>query len=155
MAQPNETFDAYDAIGNREDLSNIIHNISPTLTPFQNNITRGKATNILHEWQTESLDAVDPNNAHIDGDDATGDAITPTVRVNNQCQILRKTIIHVIMNHYNIFTTYFLNINCFKFMLSKVVFNVSYQKLYILVIRQSVKMHIVIFIIFNITYKLV
>lgn len=93
MAQPNETFDAYDAIGNREDLSNIIHNISPTLTPFQNNITRGKATNILHEWQTESLDAVDPNNAHIDGDDATGDAITPTVRVNNQCQILRKTII--------------------------------------------------------------
>ena len=93
MAQPTETFDAYDAIGNREDLSNIIHNISPTLTPFQNNIARGNATNILHEWQTESLDPVDPNNAHIDGDDALGDAINPTVRVNNQCQIMRKVIV--------------------------------------------------------------
>ena len=93
MAQPTETFDAYDAIGNREDLSNIIHNISPTLTPFQNNVSRGTASNILHEWQTEELDPVDPNNAHIDGDDATGDAINPTVRVNNQCQILRKVIV--------------------------------------------------------------
>jgi len=93
MAQPTQTFDFYDAVGNREDLSNIIHNISPTLTPFQNNIGRGTATNIMHEWQTETLDAVDPNNAHIDGDDATGDPIEPTIRVHNYAQIMRKTIV--------------------------------------------------------------
>lgn len=93
MAQPAETFDAYDAVGNREDLSDVIHNISPTLTPFQNNIGRGKATNIKHEWQVESLDDVDEDNAHIDGDDASGDAITPTTRVDNYCQIMRKVVI--------------------------------------------------------------
>ena len=34
MAQLTNTFETYDAVGNREDLQNIIYNITPTDTPF-------------------------------------------------------------------------------------------------------------------------
>jgi len=34
MAQPTNTFDTYDSIGEREDLSDVIYNIAPTDTPF-------------------------------------------------------------------------------------------------------------------------
>lgn len=55
MAQPTNTYDTYDLVGGREDLADIIYNISPTDVPFQSNIGRGKATAVLHEWQTDSL----------------------------------------------------------------------------------------------------
>ena len=50
MTQPTDTFSSYDAIGNREDLSNIIYDISPTETPFMSGIARVPATATLHEW---------------------------------------------------------------------------------------------------------
>jgi len=93
MAQPSETFDTYDAIGQREDLTDVIYNISPSDCPFMQTIGRGKASNTLHEWQTDSLASADGTNAHIDGDDATGTAIAPTTRVNNRCQISRKVVV--------------------------------------------------------------
>jgi len=49
MAQPAQTYDTYDITGQREDLSNIIYDVSPTMTPFMSNIGRGKATHTLHE----------------------------------------------------------------------------------------------------------
>ncbi len=91
MAQPTETFDAFDSIGNREDLADIIYNIAPTETPFMNGIRTGKAKNTLHEWQTDDLAAV-ATNAQIQGDDVVGDAVVPTVRVNNRTQISRKSV---------------------------------------------------------------
>ena len=54
MAQPAQTYDTYDITGQREDLSNIIYDVSPTMTPFMSNIGRGKATHTLHEWQTDT-----------------------------------------------------------------------------------------------------
>ena len=93
MAQPSETFDTYDAIGQREDLTDVIYNISPSDCPFMQTIGRSKASNTLHEWQTDSLASADGTNAHIDGDDATGTAIAPTTRVNNRCQISRKVVV--------------------------------------------------------------
>ena len=39
----------------REDLSDIIYDVSPTDTPFLSAIPKGKATNTLHEWQTDTL----------------------------------------------------------------------------------------------------
>jgi len=53
MAQPSNTYDTYDLVGAREDLTNVIYNISPTMTPFMANIGRGKSTSTLHEWQTD------------------------------------------------------------------------------------------------------
>ncbi len=57
MAQPTNTFDTYDSIGEREDLSDVIYNISPTDTPFLSSAAKVKASAVLHEWQTDSLAA--------------------------------------------------------------------------------------------------
>ena len=94
MAQPSETFDSYDgANSNREDLTNIIYNISPTDTPFMSSIGRVKVSATTHEWQTDSLAAHTANNKVIDGDEATNDAITATSRVTNLTQISDKVIV--------------------------------------------------------------
>ena len=34
MAQPTNTFDTYDSVGIREDLSDVIYNVDPSETPF-------------------------------------------------------------------------------------------------------------------------
>ena len=90
MALPASTFATYQAIGNREDLSDDIWKISPTETPFFSAVDKVKATAVLHEWQTQALANVDTSNAVLEGDDATTDAVTPTVRLSNICQISDK-----------------------------------------------------------------
>lgn len=90
MTQPADTFSSYDAIGNREDLADIIYDISPTETPFMNGIVKNTATATNHEWQTDALATASATNAVIEGDDATTDASTPTVRLGNQTQISDK-----------------------------------------------------------------
>jgi hypothetical protein len=90
MALPTNTFATYAAIGNREDLSDVIYRIDPTDTPFMSACEREKATAVNHEWQTQALAAVDTANAVLEGDDATTDAATPTVRLGNICQISDK-----------------------------------------------------------------
>ena len=91
MAQPTNTFETYDAIGNREDLSDIIYMISPTDTPFTGSIAENDASATLHEWQTDALAAQTSKNDHAEGDDTTAEAVTPTVRLTNQTQILKKS----------------------------------------------------------------
>ena len=91
MAQPTNTFSQYDAKGNREDLSDIIYDISPTETPFLSSIGKTKATSTKHEWQTDALAAAVSNNAVIEGDEATMDASVATTRVFNYTQISDKT----------------------------------------------------------------
>jgi hypothetical protein len=90
MATPANTTSTYDAIGNREDLSDIIYDISPTTTPFISGIAHGTAAATNHEWQTDSLATASDSNAVIEGEDATTTAATPTVRLGNITQISDK-----------------------------------------------------------------
>lgn len=90
MAQPTNTHSTYDAVGNREDLSDIIYDISPTETPFLSAIPKNKATSTKHEWQTHTLTAASSSNFVIEGDDATTDAATATTRLYNYCAISDK-----------------------------------------------------------------
>jgi hypothetical protein len=90
MGQPADTFSTYDSVGNREDLSDIIYDVSPTETPFLSAIPKGKSTSTKHEWQTRALTAASGSNAVIEGDDATTDASTANVRLFNYTQILDK-----------------------------------------------------------------
>ncbi len=90
MALPTNTFATYEAVGNREDLSDVIYRIDPTDTPAMTGFERAKATAVNHEWQTQALAAVDTSNYVLEGDDATTDAATPTVRLGNVCQISDK-----------------------------------------------------------------
>jgi hypothetical protein len=85
-------YNAHDAKGLREDLADVIYDISPTDTPFQSSIGRTKATAVYHEWQTDSLAAATTNNAAVEGADASDATLSPTVRLGNYTQILQKTI---------------------------------------------------------------
>jgi hypothetical protein len=91
MAQPTNTFDSYDAVGIREDLSDIITNISPEETPFYTKCRKTSASNTLVEWQTDALRS-SAANAHIEGDDTVADAATATSRLNNRTQIFKNAV---------------------------------------------------------------
>ena len=93
MAQPANTFDTYDAIGNREDLSDKIYMVSPEKTPVMSAGVRKKAEAKFHEWQRDSLATPNKDNAVIEGDDRTGTALTPTTRVANYVQLLDKVAV--------------------------------------------------------------
>lgn len=90
MTVPTGTFQAHTSIGNREDLSDVIFDISPTDTPFVSNIARGTASAVFHEWQTDALASASASNAQIEGDDMATNTATPTVRFGNYAQIMTK-----------------------------------------------------------------
>ena len=92
MAAPTNTFLTTAAIGNREDLTDVIYRISPTQVPVFSMAAKTKATNTLHEWQTQDLAAASSSNAQVEGDDATAKSVTPTNRLTNRTQILSKTV---------------------------------------------------------------
>ena len=92
MAQPSNTFDSYDAVGIREDLSDVITNISPEETPFHTKSAKTRARNTLHEWQTDSLRA-STSNAHIEGDATTAEARSATTRLGNYTQIFKNAVV--------------------------------------------------------------
>jgi hypothetical protein len=90
MANPVGTFQTYQAVGNREDLSDMINMISPTQTPFTSMAKKGKATNKLFNWQTDALAAA-ADNAQVEGDTPSNTTVTPTVNQFNVTQIASKT----------------------------------------------------------------
>lgn len=92
MAQVGNTFDSYDAVGIREDLSDVIYNITPDDTPFYSACKKTKAKNTLVEWQTDTLRSSGAN-AHIEGDETTFDAATATTRLNNRTQIFKNAVV--------------------------------------------------------------
>jgi len=86
MAVPSNTRETYGAIGIREDLSNIIYNISPMDTPFLNGCGRGTVDNTTFEWQTDELKAAAAN-TQKEGDDYASTAATEPRRLSNYTQI--------------------------------------------------------------------
>jgi len=92
MAQPSNTFDSYDAVGIREDLSDVIYNVSPEETPFYSKSGKTTAKNTLTEWQTDSLRASGAN-AHIEGDATAAEARTATSRLGNYTQIFKNAVV--------------------------------------------------------------
>lgn len=91
MAQPTNTFDSYDARGIREDLQDVIYDISPSETPFYSSVAKVTASNTYHEWQTDALRS-SAANAHVEGDDTTAEARTATSRLGNYTQIFKNAV---------------------------------------------------------------
>jgi len=91
MALPTNTYTSFDAIGNREDLSDMIYNVDPLETPFASKVKRTRATAVLHEWQTDALAGATVQ-AYLEGDDATADAAIATTRLTNRTQIFRRVV---------------------------------------------------------------
>lgn len=90
MTAPTGTFQRFTAIGLREELEDVIYEISPVDTPFMSNIQRKKTGSTFHEWQTDVLDSASATNAQIEGNDNDTNTATPTVRLGNYCQISVK-----------------------------------------------------------------
>lgn len=94
MAAPTNVYSRHSApTATREDLQNMIYNISPMETYFMNHIGRGSAKSTLHEWQIDALAAASTANAAIEGDDFSAQAVVDTTRLKNYTQIMRKEIV--------------------------------------------------------------
>jgi len=85
------TYTTYNQIGIKEDISDIIPNISPTTTPFLSSIGKESVHNTLYQWQEDSL-ASTAENAEVEGFTASDLTLSPTVMRSNYTQIQSKTI---------------------------------------------------------------
>ena len=94
MAAPVPATKSYDLSGNalKENLRDVIYDISPMDTYFMSNAGRGTAKSTIHEWQTDVL-ATAAANAQIEGDDFSANARTLPTRLKNYTQISRKDIV--------------------------------------------------------------
>lgn len=92
MTVATNTVQRVSRVGVREDLSDIIYNISPTDTPFVMAIGKGKADNTYVEWQIDTLVAASAQNKTVEGDDLTNDSRPATTRVGTYTQIMKKVV---------------------------------------------------------------
>jgi len=84
---------AYDLVGGalKEDLQDMIYDISPMETVFLNGIARLSCASTTHEWLTDAL-AAPTKNAAIEGDAHAPTARALPSRLKNYTQIARKDI---------------------------------------------------------------
>ncbi len=86
-------FDRYDLATSgdnvREDLSDVIYNITPTEVPAQANFGRGTSKQTLREWQIDELAAA-ASNAVVDGADFGSDESDEAFRIGVYMQISIK-----------------------------------------------------------------
>ena len=76
----------YQAVGNKEDLLDVITNISPLDTPMFSAFGKSKAKGTYHEWLSDELAAATAN-AHVEGADYVFARRNPRVRTGNYTQI--------------------------------------------------------------------
>lgn len=93
MGAPTAAYATYNQVGIREDLTDVIYDISPMDTYFTSKIRKNTATNTLHDWQTDALDSPSAANAWVEGDDFSAGAINPTTKLRNYTQIARKDFV--------------------------------------------------------------
>lgn len=92
MGVPTDTLESYAVVGMREDLSDMITNISPVDTQFFSSLQNSKNSvkNKKHEWLTDTLAAA-TDNARIEGDERANIAVVAATRLYNMMQIQSKT----------------------------------------------------------------
>jgi hypothetical protein len=93
MSQVANTFDTFDAAGNKEDLANLISMITPEETPFFSMIKEDTAKAVKTEWQTDTLATPSLTNYRVQADTYSYNTVTPTARVGNYTQIMMKEFI--------------------------------------------------------------
>lgn len=89
MAQDTNVFSSYEAVGNAEDIEDVIYDVSPEETIGLSMCSRVKATNRVHQFQNDVLDTPAANQ-QIEGNAYTLGAVTATTMLNNVTQISNK-----------------------------------------------------------------
>ena len=77
--------------GQKQDVEDVIYDISPTETPFTSSIGSSTANAVNHAWQEDSLAAAGDNFA-MEGADAADTAVAKTAEKSNRCQIFTKDV---------------------------------------------------------------
>lgn len=78
------------AVGEREDLSDVITRIDPDETPVFSALKKESGNGVFVEWQVQELAAAVATNYQNEGADATYDTPTATTRLGNYMQISQK-----------------------------------------------------------------
>ena len=86
MAKVTNAFDTYTATADREQLSDVIYNISPQQTPFMSSIGKNSIKNVVFDWQTETL-PTPSGTGQLEGFELSRAASTATTRVSNVAMI--------------------------------------------------------------------
>ena len=81
----------YAAVGNKEDVSDIITNISPSETPLYSRIGKSRATQVIHEWLEDELGDAQTN-AYPEGFTYFTVDAAPRTRLSNYTQIMSRGI---------------------------------------------------------------
>jgi hypothetical protein len=89
MASPLNTVLSTVAVGNREQLSDIVSRITPEDTPIYTMAGKDKVKGTHPEWEIDVLRAPQAN-AQTEGDDYVFDALTQPTRVGNYTQIFSQ-----------------------------------------------------------------
>lgn len=89
MSTVTNTFQTTSAVGNREELSDVVSRITPEDTPIYSMIEKVSFKSVHPEWETDEL-AAPAENIQLEGDDYTFAATTPPTRLGNYTQIMRK-----------------------------------------------------------------
>ncbi|MBW7970956.1 DUF5309 family protein [Bradyrhizobium sp. BR 10289] len=85
------TYQTYQMVGIKENIADVITNLSPRKTPFQSAIGNEKVTQPLFQWQEDQLRAPAAN-AAVEGADASFITAVPTVMRNNYTQIFTESV---------------------------------------------------------------
>jgi hypothetical protein len=92
MALPTNTYTSYDNANSiKEDLRDVIYNITPFETPLRAKCGKTSAKATSHEWSTQALRS-STTNAHLEGDDTVAEARTAVTRLSNSTQIFKNAV---------------------------------------------------------------
>lgn len=89
MAVISNTVRTSGAVGNREELSDVVSRITPEDTPIYSMIEKGKCVSVNPTWETDEL-AAPGDNAREEGEEYTFGAVTAPEKLGDYTQILRK-----------------------------------------------------------------
>jgi len=81
---------SYDLKGNKLSFANWISNLSPTETPFSSMTGKESIQSTKFHWQTDTIPAVDKDNAKVEGSVPTESTVTATTVLHNYTQIFRR-----------------------------------------------------------------
>jgi hypothetical protein len=83
-------FTTQNAVGEREQLADIIYRIDPAETPIFSNVKKETSNGLFVEWQVQELTSASATNYHNEGATTSTAAATPTARIGNYHQISKK-----------------------------------------------------------------
>lgn len=85
------TFQTYDSVGAKEDVSDVISMLNKHETPFTSSLSKRTVSQKTYEWQEDEQEG-GQDNAQVEGFEAVEEGLTTTEMRSNTTQIFSRTI---------------------------------------------------------------